>query len=386
MGKRLEPIGHKTYQGQETPGYYYSSVAVKISGKKKARRTIAAPAKKSLLLSYKGLKAIFLGFLILFSLGTYAGNVSAQQILLGPDGQPVRQPGYQTQSFAQTPDSTSNYLIWMITAVLVMVGLSVYWAQKNELVFFNDWTDIWVTVSAVVLEGLLFFFNNGSFVIYGAAGIAAYHFYCAYRYNSNNIAGAFIIAISRIVIGVVVPVLAFYIFFRAVARQGDESEWAFAIRSAIHMAAKAAMLFGLFIFLTSLVNGEQVRSARGETDFSESSFSRASSNRQSSYKKQSSFNEQASSRTYSKEQTSSNKRENFKTAPQEEPSDYDILGVPRTASFQDIQRAYRKKMLKTHPDRLAGMAAKYRRMAEEECKKINAAFDRLRKARNYGFA
>ena len=96
MGKRPESIGHETYQKQETPKYY-SSAPAKTSVKKKSMRIISAPKEKPLLLPHKGLKSIIFGLVILSSLGVYAGTVSAQQILLGPDGQPVRQPGYQTQ-------------------------------------------------------------------------------------------------------------------------------------------------------------------------------------------------------------------------------------------------------------------------------------------------
>ena len=206
-------------------------------------------------------------------------------------------------------------------------------------------------------------------------------------------------AISRIVIGVVIPVLAFLILFIGNSRQKDESAESFAINSTIYAAAKAAMLAGLFIFMRSLVNGEEVLRRRRESKYSNSyskepKKERASgpkTDRQSSSYRRTYSKEQASSGTSYKQQSykqqsSNNNQSSFKTASQEEPSDYDILGVPKTASFRDIHRAYRTKMLKTHPDRMAGMGARCRQMAEEECKKINAAFDRIRKARNYAFA
>jgi DnaJ family protein B protein 6 len=34
------------------------------------------------------------------------------------------------------------------------------------------------------------------------------------------------------------------------------------------------------------------------------------------------------------------------------PSFYDILGIPRDASQDDIRKAYKKRALATHPDRL----------------------------------
>ena len=484
MEKRPESIGHETYQKQETPKYY-SSAPAKTSVKKKSMRIISAPKEKPLLLPHKGLKSIIFGLVILSSLGVYAGTVSAQQILLGPDGQPVRQPGYQTQDNItaknvpaqqillgpdgqpvrqpgyrvqdnktaknvsapqilmkpngqpvrqpdfqtqdnttaenvpaqqilngsdgqpvlqpdnQTQDNTSNWFIWIDLAVLFMVGLGIYWAKKKEMVFFYDRTDMWVSIFITLAGGLLLLINKGWLIFTVAGGVIAYHFYCAYRYNPGNIAGAFIMAVSRIVIGVVVPPLALFILLRGFSREKDESAGAYAIRSIIEMAAKAAMLTGLFFFMRSLVNGEEVFGARGEAYHSDSFFRRASSNNQSTFDSRASSNKQssetssnkeytsndrASFRSSSKEKASSSEQESVKTASQEELSDYDILGVPKTADFNDIQRAYRNKVLKTHPDRVAKMGAKYRKIAEEECKKINAAFDRIRKARNYGFA
>ncbi len=60
---------------------------------------------------------------------------------------------------------------------------------------------------------------------------------------------------------------------------------------------------------------------------------------------------------------------------------YDILGVPKTATADEIKKAYRTLAFKYHPDRNPGNAA-----AEEKFKQISAAYDVLgdeAKRRNY---
>jgi curved DNA-binding protein CbpA len=48
---------------------------------------------------------------------------------------------------------------------------------------------------------------------------------------------------------------------------------------------------------------------------------------------------------------------------------YDILGVPKTATPDEISRAYRKKSLKCHPDRTTGR--------EKEWEQLTKAYDIL---------
>lgn len=60
---------------------------------------------------------------------------------------------------------------------------------------------------------------------------------------------------------------------------------------------------------------------------------------------------------------------------------YEVLGVPKTATADEIKKAYRTLAFKYHPDRNAGDA-----VAEEKFKEVNAAYDVLgdeKKRRNY---
>src|SRR4029077_5037392 len=58
---------------------------------------------------------------------------------------------------------------------------------------------------------------------------------------------------------------------------------------------------------------------------------------------------------------------------------YSVLGVPKTASAEDITKAYRKLAKKLHPDLNPGDKA-----AEEKFKKVTAAYDILGDAEKRG--
>jgi molecular chaperone DnaJ len=56
---------------------------------------------------------------------------------------------------------------------------------------------------------------------------------------------------------------------------------------------------------------------------------------------------------------------------------YDILGIQRNASDDDIKKAYKKAAIKWHPDRWANKSESERKSAEEKFKEINEANDCL---------
>lgn len=60
---------------------------------------------------------------------------------------------------------------------------------------------------------------------------------------------------------------------------------------------------------------------------------------------------------------------------------YKVLGVPPTATDDEVRKAYRKLALDHHPDRVAALGEDIRRAAEKKFQEINEAKERIYKAR-----
>ncbi|UCE33578.1 MAG: DnaJ domain-containing protein [Deltaproteobacteria bacterium] len=56
---------------------------------------------------------------------------------------------------------------------------------------------------------------------------------------------------------------------------------------------------------------------------------------------------------------------------------YDVLGVPRGASQDEIRRAYRKLVVKYHPDKVNHLGDEFRILAEKRFKEIQRAYQEL---------
>lgn len=56
---------------------------------------------------------------------------------------------------------------------------------------------------------------------------------------------------------------------------------------------------------------------------------------------------------------------------------YKILGVSKTASQDEIKKAFRKLAVKFHPDHQSGKSDSEKKEAEEKFKKINEAYETL---------
>lgn len=62
-------------------------------------------------------------------------------------------------------------------------------------------------------------------------------------------------------------------------------------------------------------------------------------------------------------------------------SAYRILGVSRTATDEELKKAYRKMAMENHPDKLGHLGEDIRKAAEEKFTQINMAYEKIKKQR-----
>ena len=60
---------------------------------------------------------------------------------------------------------------------------------------------------------------------------------------------------------------------------------------------------------------------------------------------------------------------------------YKVLGVSADATDEELKKAYRRLALEHHPDRVAKLGDDVRKAAEKKFQEINAAKERIWKAR-----
>jgi DnaJ like chaperone protein len=62
---------------------------------------------------------------------------------------------------------------------------------------------------------------------------------------------------------------------------------------------------------------------------------------------------------------------------------YEILGIERNSTEDDIKKAYRQMALKYHPDKVTHLGEDVRKSAEEKFKKIQEAYETVKKEKGF---
>ncbi len=58
----------------------------------------------------------------------------------------------------------------------------------------------------------------------------------------------------------------------------------------------------------------------------------------------------------------------------------EVLRVPQGATLREVVAAYRELIAQNHPDKVAHLSERIRRVAEEETRRINAAYEAAQRA------
>jgi len=66
----------------------------------------------------------------------------------------------------------------------------------------------------------------------------------------------------------------------------------------------------------------------------------------------------------------------------ETDSSYKILEIGPSATNEEVKKAYRRMAMKYHPDKVIHLGDNYKRTADEKFKKVNEAYERIKKERN----
>jgi len=62
------------------------------------------------------------------------------------------------------------------------------------------------------------------------------------------------------------------------------------------------------------------------------------------------------------------------------PRWWEVLRLPQGASLREVSAAYRELIAQNHPDKVAHLSERIRRVAEDETRRINAAYEAARRA------
>lgn len=62
-------------------------------------------------------------------------------------------------------------------------------------------------------------------------------------------------------------------------------------------------------------------------------------------------------------------------------SSYKILGITKSATDEEVKKAFRKMALKYHPDKVSHLGEDFQQKAKEKFQKVNDAYEKIRKER-----
>lgn len=66
----------------------------------------------------------------------------------------------------------------------------------------------------------------------------------------------------------------------------------------------------------------------------------------------------------------------------ETDSSYKILEIDTSSTNDEVKKAYRRMAMKYHPDKVSHLGEDFRKTADEKFKKVNEAYDKIKKERN----
>lgn len=66
----------------------------------------------------------------------------------------------------------------------------------------------------------------------------------------------------------------------------------------------------------------------------------------------------------------------------ETDSSYKILEIERTATNEEVKKAYRRMAMKYHPDKVSHLGEDYKKSADEKFRKVNEAYEKIKRERN----
>ena len=66
----------------------------------------------------------------------------------------------------------------------------------------------------------------------------------------------------------------------------------------------------------------------------------------------------------------------------ETDSSYKILEIEPASTNEEVKKAYRRMAMKYHPDKVSHLGEEFRKTADEKFKKVNEAYEKIKKERN----